>query len=357
MKIALTIIAAATIIAGGQLVQSDPGRANPSTNRTQPTGEDRGLWGACCLEDGSCVMEYGSLCFSSWGGTYMGGECADNPCPDPIGACCNSGGMDCELYTEPDCEMYGGYWQGGATNCESAGCTMEPWGSCCLPYGGCESMTMYECDQYYPVGEPPNDWDAGDNWQAYTTCEEADCAPTCGPTGFFDNIAYPLTVGCQNGSFQWPSQIYEDKKFDLNGDNAPESIMQTPSAGNNWEGNIYTNKGLMMIQGENPGTVDVLNILDLSPDALTYSGYTWDGEVTATLIDFLDVTGDGVLDAIIKINETFLPGEDPIDPIYFYVTNISTPPGITCATDINNDDVTDTSDLLALIAGWGPCTQ
>jgi hypothetical protein len=57
MKIAITIIAAATIIAGGQLVQSDPGRANPSTNRTQPTGEDREVWGACCLPDGSCVME------------------------------------------------------------------------------------------------------------------------------------------------------------------------------------------------------------------------------------------------------------------------------------------------------------
>jgi hypothetical protein len=41
----------------------------------------------------------------------------------------------------------------------------------------------------------------------------------------------------------------------------------------------------------------------------------------------------------------------------FYVPNISTPPGVACATDVNNDGNTDTSDILALLAGWGPCVQ
>ena len=140
MKLAITIIGAATIIAGGQLVQSKPGRTNPSTNRTQQTVENLGLWGACCIEDGSCVMELATLCFDSWGGTFVGGECADNPCPDPIGACCNNMGGPmgtCDLFTEADCQSFDGYWQGGATDCDTAGCEMDPWGSCCLPYGGC----------------------------------------------------------------------------------------------------------------------------------------------------------------------------------------------------------------------------
>ena len=204
MKIAIAIIGAATIIAGGQLVQSDPGRTNPTTDMTDRTGENRGLWGACCLEDGSCVMELATLCFSSWGGTFMGGECADNPCPDPIGACCNNMmGPDgtCDLFTEALCESYSGYWQGGATDCETAGCEMEPPGSCCLPYGGCEIMTMYQCEEAH-------DWPAGGvwkHWQPYTTCEEADCAPTCDPAGFFDNVAYPLTISCQDGPTAWPA--------------------------------------------------------------------------------------------------------------------------------------------------------
>jgi hypothetical protein len=365
MKIAITIIAAATIIAGGQLVQSDPGRTNPSTNMTQPTGEDRGLWGACCLEDGSCVMELATLCFNSWGGTFLGGECADNPCPDPIGACCNSNGGDpgeaCALFTEAECESYNGYWQGGATDCVTAGCEWDIPGACCLPYGGCESMTMMECDQEYMADGGM----AGDNWQAYTTCEEADCAPTCDPTGFFDNVAYPLTISCQDGPTDWPnvdsmitcSGYGVSIKVDLNGDNAPETIVQRSC----WTDSSTDNKGRVIVAGESTGTVEMLNLLDLDPTTLTYTDHFPNpGPITYMIIDFLDVTGDGLPDAIIGIGCYQGAGGDGnggmCESVY-YVTNISTPPGVACATDVNNDDVTDTADILAILAGWGPCVQ
>jgi len=354
MKYTIVLISAATIIAGGQLVQSEQGRTKPTTHLGTPvTGEDRGVWGACCLPDGSCVMENATDCFSNWGGTYMGGECSDNPCPDPIGACCNSGPTECEMYTEPDCEMLGGYWQGGATDCDTAGCEWDPPGACCLPYGGCESMTMMECDQEYM----DDGGIAGDNWQAYTTCEEADCAPTCDPTGFFDNVAYPLTISCQDGPTAWPSQsgpggcdinMFGDYiKIDLNGDNAPETIMSKSCANE-----MQSNKGRVMVGGESTGTVQMLDLLDIHPDAMTYTDYTWDGMMPFYIIDFLDVTGDGLPDAIIQLGKWC---DAPQTCDFFYVTNISTPPGVACATDVNSDGTTDVSDMLALIAGWGPC--
>ncbi|MDP6379303.1 MAG: hypothetical protein QF885_06620, partial [Candidatus Thalassarchaeaceae archaeon] len=342
-------------------VQSEQGRTKPTAHLGTPvTGEDRGEWGACCLPDGSCVMENASDCFSNWGGTYVGGECSDNPCPDPIGACCNTSGYECELLTEPGCEIEGGYWQGGATDCESAGCAMDPWGSCCLPYGGCESMTLWECDQEYM----DDGGMAGDNWQAYTTCEEANCAPTCDPTGFFDNVAYPLTISCQDGPTAWPASdlagagcmgaemgFYEYIKIDLNGDNAPETIM-SKSCLSEWE----NNRGRVLVAGKNPGTVDMLDLINIHPDAMIYTDYTWDGMTQIYLLDFLDVTGDGLPDAIISIG--WCDPTMPCDPVgVFYVTNISTPPGVACASDVNSDGTTDVNDILALISGWGPCVQ
>jgi len=217
-------------------------------------------------------------------------------------------------------------------------------------------MTMYECE----VGGP--DPAAGDNWQAYTTCEEADCAPTCEPAGFFDNVAYPLTISCQDGPTMWPQAsndgggppfTTEYIKIDLNNDGVPETVMRKPKYDEMQSSE--TSNGRVLIGGDKIGTVDMLDIINLNPDVLTYTDYQPNPAVhdTFNLIDFLDVTGDGLVDAIISSGpcDGGMPGAECS---IYYVTNISTPQGIACVTDLNNDDVTDTSDL---IAGWGPCTQ
>ena len=65
------------------------------------------------------------------------------------------------------------------------------------------------------------------------------------------------------------------------------------------------------------------------------------------------MTGDGLVDAIIILETVDDMGM--VTQLQYYVENISAPKGVACATDVNNDGNTDTSDMLALIAGWGPC--
>jgi len=151
-------------------------------------------------------------------------------------------------------------------------------------------------------------------------------------------------MGCyDSGGF------HEYIKIDLNGDNAPETIMRKSCANE-----MEFNNGRVLVGGESTGTVQMLDLLDIHPDAMTYTDYTWDGTSHIYLIDFLDVTGDALPDAIISISQCYQDPPSPCD--VFYVTNISTPAGIACATDVNNDGSTDTTDMLALIAAWGPCT-
>ncbi len=364
MKFFISTLIFITIIAGGQIVESKQDRKND---------ESFGLWGACCLPDGTCVMEYATLCYANYEGIFVGGECSENPCPDPIGACCNvSGGSACETYTEFDCESVGGYWQGGATECETSICESEARGACCLPYGGCEPYLTYQECEYEHNDDGMGGFDPN-NWSPYTTCEESDCSPTCNPNGFFDNVAYPLTVACQDGPTQypgtdgatpgyyycqtWDSTFYLRIKVDLNGDGASETVMglSCASLDSAMPDKPSKRNGRVILAGDEVGTVQMLDLLDVSPDNMYYENYgNWDGDETFHLVDFLDVTGDSLLDAIVIVQRND-PDTGNYVQVAYYVENISTTEGVACATDINQDNVTDTTDILALIAGWGPC--
>jgi len=102
------------------------------------------------------------------------------------------------------------------------------------------------------------------------------------------------------------------------------------------------------------GTLQINDLLGLDPSVMTYVDLTIPPAemVDIWVTDFIDVTGDGLLDAIVVVR--MMQMADYVD-IPFYVINTSTPPAVACATDINSDGTTDVSDILALLSGWGPC--
>jgi hypothetical protein len=102
--------------------------------------------------------------------------------------------------------------------------------------------------------------------------------------------------------------------------------------------------------GEEIGSVDTFQILNLDPSVMSYDGFSAEGELTINLIAIFDVTKDGLPDAIVRLN-SITTGTI----YYYYVENISLPPGVSCVSDTNNDGLVGVEDLLATIAAWGPC--
>lgn len=129
--------------------------------------------GACCLEDGSCILTGENECFDQ-NGIYRGEftSCATANCPAPTGACCLSNG-NCLILTPANCNVVSGTYLGNDTVC-GAGSTC-PLGACCLPDGSCAGgLTEIACTsqngQFRGVG---------------TTCTGSTC-PTgrcCLPSG------------------------------------------------------------------------------------------------------------------------------------------------------------------------------
>ncbi len=78
--------------------------------------------GACCLPDGTCLVNLEIEC-ADLGGTFEGADttCDPNPCPQPTGACCV--GTSCvPNQLEADCTGFGGTWQGAFSTCDPDPC-------------------------------------------------------------------------------------------------------------------------------------------------------------------------------------------------------------------------------------------
>jgi hypothetical protein len=146
-----------------------------------------GGMGACCLADGSCLDDLTPGDCANQGGEYQGnntactqvtclprlGACCDpltqictetlqadcphpvwidgatcnpNPCPEPLGACCNQG--TCSQTTQTACQ---GDWQGPGVPCVPNPCPQPPRGACCptplSPFDRCRFMLEAECER------------------------------------------------------------------------------------------------------------------------------------------------------------------------------------------------------------------
>ncbi len=105
-------------------------------SRTHPTTANRPVLtvtytappasGACCFNDGTCIVTTSASCASS-AGSYQGDgtDCDPNPCPQPVGACCYING-GCLSQTEADCLGSGAVsWAGPFTSCASTYCSVN----------------------------------------------------------------------------------------------------------------------------------------------------------------------------------------------------------------------------------------
>jgi hypothetical protein len=140
-----------------------------------------GRVGACCLEDGSCIVTTESEC--SGGGEYQGDDtsCDPNNCPQPTrGACCYSDGS-CLLTTPDGCN---GDYLGDDTDCDPDPCPQPATGACCLPDGSCLIATEVVCVTILGGAYRGNE----------TGCDPNDCPqPVYGACCYFDGSCEVLT--------------------------------------------------------------------------------------------------------------------------------------------------------------------
>lgn len=104
--------------------------------------------GACCFANGSCVSQDRFDC-AEQDGSYLGDEisCSPNPCPQPaLGACCLIDGT-CLIDDRSDCEDLEGDYQGDGASCTPNPCPQPGFGACCLPGPVCLDRFDYQCDQ------------------------------------------------------------------------------------------------------------------------------------------------------------------------------------------------------------------
>ncbi|MFN7020143.1 MAG: hypothetical protein ACK4WH_02290 [Phycisphaerales bacterium] len=87
--------------------------------------------GSCCNPvTGGCIVNAQADCAATW---TENGVCDPNPCPQPPGACCFTGGV-CQSRDQNTCAGFGGTFLGVGTVCNAGACTT---GACCFSNGSC----------------------------------------------------------------------------------------------------------------------------------------------------------------------------------------------------------------------------
>jgi hypothetical protein len=146
--------------------------------------------GACCFDDGSCVIaDDADICMGLGGWMFMGQGtvCSPNPCPQP-GACCFPDGS-CVFTLEDWCT--GDLFIPDQT-CEPDNPCPVPPQACCFPDGTCTYVPPDEC--------------GGTPWGEGTTCNPNPCPPPEGACCYYDGscVAGYLEDDCYaSGGTSW----------------------------------------------------------------------------------------------------------------------------------------------------------
>ncbi len=142
--------------------------------------------GACCSDLGSCSIRTEQECLDA-GSEYFGDntDCDPDPCPKP-GACCV--GEECTIEVPADCDRLGGEFQGEETSCDPNPC-LPAMGACCFADGSCQMLNENDCDNAMGTYQ-------GDD----TTCDPNPCPqPPAGACCFSDESCQVLTqVECED---------------------------------------------------------------------------------------------------------------------------------------------------------------
>lgn len=146
--------------------------------------------GACCMPDGTCIIETPVGCDTRQG-TYQGEgtTCTPNPCPQ-LGACCLTGG-GCVTTTSADCIVRDGTYLGDGVSCTA--CSGVTGGACCLLDGHCLVMSESAC------------YARGGSYRGDGTICDGTCPTTTGACCFGDGTCVVKTQGIcedQQGAYQ-----------------------------------------------------------------------------------------------------------------------------------------------------------
>jgi spore coat protein A len=85
---------------------------------------------ACCFANGDCTLDEGASCSAQGGTPDLGSNsCEPNPCPQPIGACCNLEETCSDPVARDVCEAASGVFQGDGSTCNDVAvdCGLEPY--------------------------------------------------------------------------------------------------------------------------------------------------------------------------------------------------------------------------------------
>jgi len=159
--------------------------------------------------------------------------------------------------------------------------------------------------------------------------------------GIFDTYGYEISYVCEKSPFGGGNII--ERSIDLNGD----SILESTNGyllSYNYPGSSL-NIPWTMFKAFSPTVISELVLIDVSQidfeNNATYS--------TADMGGLIDMNNDGLLDAIICLSDK------NYNPSYYCVLNISTPPAVACASDVNGNGSVEVNDVIQVISDWGSC--